>query len=205
MAKLTKLEAILATIRDRESGGNYAAHAGGSSASGAYQFTRRTWIGAGGGKYAQEAYLATPAQQDEIAGAYVQSILDAHDGDPNAVPQVWYVGHYIGKLGDPALDFVPHPEAGNTLTVAEYVKAWIQDLYKQPGAKAKVLPNPVGAATDAVGSAVAGALGAAVEPFTEGLRRLTLLGLALGGGLALVVAGAWRSVKSSRPPAGADA
>lgn len=56
-----------------ESGGNYravnntpAGQANGTPA-GAYQITGPTWIANGGGKYAQTADAATPAQQDEIA------------------------------------------------------------------------------------------------------------------------------------------
>lgn len=47
-----------------------------------------------------------------------------------------------------------------------------------------------------VADAVAGAFGAAVEPFVTGLKRLSIIGLAVLGGVALIVAGAWRGVKA---------
>lgn len=52
--------------------------------------------------------------------------------------------------------------------------------------------NPLDGVTDTIG----GALGSAVAPFVDGLRRLSVIGLAVGGGVALVVLGAWRGVRS---------
>lgn len=59
------------------------------------------------------------------------------------------------------------------------------------------LGEAFGGATDAIGGAIAAAFGAAVAPFVEGLRRLSIIGLAVGGGVTLVVLGAWRGVKAS--------
>jgi hypothetical protein len=85
-----EMPVILATIRARESGGDYTARATGSTASGASQFTDATWNGYGGYAHAWQA----PADvQDRKATEHVQGILDAHDGDIAAVPIVWYIGH----------------------------------------------------------------------------------------------------------------
>lgn len=66
-------------------------------------------------------------------------------------------------------------------------------------------PNPfdlggdvAGGALDKVGEVIAGAFGAAVEPFVTGLRRLTIIGIAVVGGVALIVAGSWRGVKAGQ-------
>jgi hypothetical protein len=73
------VERIMATIRARESGGNYNAQAKGSTASGAYQFIDSTWSGLtkkyGIGQEFGKAKLAPKEIQDAIARAYVQDIL----------------------------------------------------------------------------------------------------------------------------------
>jgi len=79
------VEVVLATIRSRESGGDYTARASGSTASGAYQFVDSTWDGYGG---FPQAWQAPPLVQDAKATEMVVSILDAHDGDAAAVPVV---------------------------------------------------------------------------------------------------------------------
>ena len=81
----------LATIRARESGGNYGARNPTSSASGAYQFIDGTWGGYGGYKH---AYQAPAHVQDAKARAWVQHILARYPGDVRAVPMTWYTGHY---------------------------------------------------------------------------------------------------------------
>jgi hypothetical protein len=189
------VDLILATIRSVESG-DYANHHSGSSASGAYQFIDSTWVGAGGGAYAPRAYLATPQQQDTIARRYVQKILDSHGGDAAAVPEVWYVG----KVGMPR-SYVP---PGNTLSVGQYIDRWQGALAKLVLPSGGIgLPNPlevvggaVGGAADKVGNVVTDALGELADPFLAGLRRLTILTVVLGAGMALVVVGAWRGVKA---------
>ena len=121
------IDEILATIRQRESGGNYTAKAPKSSASGAYQFIDSTWQGLLK-KYQVDgppsARDASPDLQDYIARRYVAEILQNHRGDIRAVPSVWYTGRY-----DPAnLDRVPSPEAGNNLSVRAYVDHWLDAL-----------------------------------------------------------------------------
>lgn len=125
------VEAILATIRVRESGGDYTARARGSTASGAYQFTDATWAAYGG--YAH-AWQAPPAVQDQRAAEHVQHILDAHDGDVTAVPIVWYLGH-LPVAGSSEWDTVPSPGAGNALTPREYQQRWLEEYDGQLGVR----------------------------------------------------------------------
>ncbi len=54
------------TIARCESGGNWSMNSG-NGFTGGLQFMTSTWLAQGGGKYAPAAYLATPAQQIEIA------------------------------------------------------------------------------------------------------------------------------------------
>lgn len=200
MSKL--VDSILAALRKIESGGDYKIRNNSSSASGAYQFLDSTWLGAGGGKYAPRAYLATPAQQDEIARAQVEAILKANDNKPSAVAETWYVGH-VGKPPS----YVP---PGNSLSVGDYLKRFENAFIAAGGLNATggnpvedVLKGPTKAVSDAVSKVarevlegIAGLLGAAVDPFVEGLKRLSIIGLAVGGGVTLVVLGAWRGVKA---------
>jgi hypothetical protein len=190
------IDAILKALREVESGGDYKARASGSSASGAYQFIDSTWAANGGTQYAQRAYLATPAQQDEIARRAVTRILQANASKGpreqlEAVAQTWYIGH----VASPAeLDKVP---PGNRLTVRQYTEKFLRAMGDA------TLPSggfgDVGAVLDktaeAVLSGIGKMLGAATEPFLEGLRRIAIIGLAVGGGIAMVVFGAWRSVR----------
>lgn len=108
----SSMAAVLATIRELESGGDYQARASGSSASGAYQFLDSTWDSYGG---YPSAWLAPPEVQGAKATASVTAILDAHDGDVSAVPVVWYLGH-LPADGSSEWDTVPAPSAGNALT-----------------------------------------------------------------------------------------
>lgn len=118
-----QLDAVLATIRSLESGGDYSARASGSSASGAYQFVDTTWAGYGG--YPQ-AGQAPPAVQDAKANEHVSGILVAHDGDVTVVPVIWYLG-YLPAPGSETWDTVPAPGAGNRLTPREYQAHWLAE------------------------------------------------------------------------------
>jgi hypothetical protein len=117
------IELVLATIRQRESQGDYQARASKGSASGAYQFIDGTWNNYGG--YLQ-AWMAPPTVQDERARMLVEPIL--RKWGLSGVPVAWYSP---AALGNPALmDKVPHPEFGNKLTVREYQTAWLE-TYQQ--------------------------------------------------------------------------
>lgn len=194
------VNAALGAIRAVESGSYTAKPRSSGGASGAYQFIKSTWLASGGGQYASEAYLATPAEQDSVAKGKVQAILAANGNDIASVPAVWYLGH----IPTPAeLDKVPHPEAGNKLTVRQYINNWLAKYGSQGGVGSATDNNPIGAAQElatgaasAVGSAVTGALGSLVSPFIDGLKKLTIVGLAVTLGLGLLALGAYRSVKA---------
>lgn len=188
---------ILTTIRKTEGSPAYNAKPkGSSSASGAYQFTDPTWLANGGGAYAPHAWQATQAQQDAVATRKVQAILAANNGDLGAVPQVWYLGHVASAA---ELDKVPG--RGNKLTVRQYIQKWMGNYAGSAlpsGGGGNVIGDIGGFAGDAVDKtarAVVGLLGALVDPFVQGLRRLTIIGLATALGVGLVGFGAWRSVR----------
>jgi murein DD-endopeptidase MepM/ murein hydrolase activator NlpD len=115
------VEAVLATIRDIESGGNYQAKSAGSSASGAYQFLDSTWNSYGGYPHASDA---PPDTQDAKAAEQVSAILDAHGQDVAAVPVVWYIGH-LPEATSTEWDVVPAAAAGNRLTPRQYQTRWM--------------------------------------------------------------------------------
>lgn len=124
------IDAILATIRQLESGGDYTARARGSTASGAYQFLDSSWGRYGGYPTAAEA---PPAVQDAKALENVTGILATHNGDVAAVPIVWYIGH-VPREGSPDWDTVPYPSAGNVLTPRQYQTRWFAAYQQQrPG------------------------------------------------------------------------
>jgi hypothetical protein len=129
---------VLATIRTIESGGDYHAHAAGSTASGAYQLLDSTW--AGYGSYARAAD-APPGVQDAKAAEYAQTILNEHDGDVTTVPVAWYIGH-VPPSGSPEWDIVPAPGAGNRLTPRQYQTKWIASYQQLLAAS-----NDVGSST----------------------------------------------------------
>ncbi|MGE0795939.1 MAG: M23 family metallopeptidase [Acidimicrobiia bacterium] len=112
---------VLQTIRTLESGGDYAAQAAGSTASGAYQFLDSTWNDYGGYHRAADA---PPDVQDAKAAELVTSILDRHAGNVAAVPVVWYIGQ-LPAIDSTTWDTVPYPDAGNVLTPREYQAHWL--------------------------------------------------------------------------------
>lgn len=131
-AATADVDAIAATIRDRESGGDYQARADGSTASGAYQFTDATWAGYHGYPH---AWRAPPAVQDAKATEHINGILAANRGDTGAVPVVWYLG-YLPSADDPAWDTIPSPGAGNRLTPRQYQAAWLDTYADEAGSSA---------------------------------------------------------------------
>jgi hypothetical protein len=123
------IEKILATIRTRESGGNYGIpHPIGmpnQTASGAYAFVDSTWQGLtkkyGIGTEYPKAYLAPPPIQDAVAAKYVQEILQQAGGDVSKVPLAWYTGNIQGKMSAKAL------AVNNGLTPQAYQAKWMAD------------------------------------------------------------------------------
>ena len=122
-----RLDAVLATIRTLESGGNYTAQARGSSASGAYQFVDGTWNGYGGYPH---AWQAPAVVQDAKASEHIVDILNGNGGDVTAVPVVWYIGH-VPAAASSEWDTVPAPSAGNRLTPREYQARWLAEYQRQ--------------------------------------------------------------------------
>ncbi len=116
-----EVDIVLATIRTRESGGNYSAQAAGSTASGAYQFLDGTWNGYAGYTHAADA---PPAVQDAKAVENVIGILTRHGGNVAAVPVTWYIGH-LPSAYSAEWDTVPYPAAGNLLTPRQYQQRWL--------------------------------------------------------------------------------
>jgi len=125
------VDQVLATIRKRESGGNYNARAKGSSASGAYQFIDSTWQSLTrkykiGGEYKSAG--SAPAQiQDQVARAYVSDILKQNGGDVSKVPLVWYTGNAQGQMSAKAL------AANGGMTAQAYQSKWMNDFSKTGG------------------------------------------------------------------------
>jgi methyl-accepting chemotaxis protein len=126
-----KTDAILKTIRSRESGGNYSIHSKSSSASGAYQFTDSTWRSMTkkfgiGSQYGSAA--DAPAEiQDKVAAAYVGDILQQAHGDVSKVPLAWYTGNIQGKISASAL------AANKGLTPETYQRNWMSTFNKFGG------------------------------------------------------------------------
>ncbi len=122
---------ILSTIRKRESGGNYNARAGGSSASGAYQFIDSTWQALtrkyGIGTEYPRAVAAPPEIQDAVAASYVNEILRNNNNDVSKVPLVWYTGNAQGRMSAAAL------AANRGLTAESYQASWLSEFSRQSG------------------------------------------------------------------------
>lgn len=122
---------VMATIRKRESGGNYQAQSKSSSASGAYQFIDSTWQSLtkkfGVGTQYKRAADAPPEVQDKVAQAYVDDILKRNNGDVSKVPLEWYTGNSQGKMSAAAI------AANNGLTAEAYQSKWMNDFNKIAG------------------------------------------------------------------------
>lgn len=115
------IEKILATIRTKESGGNYGAQNPTSTASGAYQFIDATWRSLsskyGIGTEYSKAKLAPPEIQDAVAARYAQEILQEAGGDVTKVPIAWFTGNIRGQS-----------TAVSQSEVANYQRSWM-DTY----------------------------------------------------------------------------
>lgn len=130
---------ILATIRQRESGGDYGARSKSSTASGAYQFINSTWRGLtqkfGIGTEYRTAADAPPNIQDAVAAEYVKDILRRNNNDLSKVPLEWYTGNSAGQMSASAL------AANNGLTPQTYVDKWMQDYMKISGKTPEMMTN----------------------------------------------------------------
>lgn len=115
------IEKILATIRTKESGGNYGAQNPTSTASGAYQFIDGTWQSLtakyGIGTEYSKAKFAPPEIQDAVAAKYAQEILQEAGGDVTKVPLAWFTGNIRGQS-----------TAVSQSEVANYQRSWM-DTY----------------------------------------------------------------------------
>jgi hypothetical protein len=124
---------ILATIRQRESGGNYQARTRipGQTASGAYQFTNSTWQSLtkkyGIGEIFRTAAEAPPEIQDAVASRYVADILQESGGDVSKVPLKWYTGNIQGNIS------ARNIALNNGVTPQMYQQRWMAD-YSRMGA-----------------------------------------------------------------------
>ena len=125
------VDKILATIRKRESGGDYGIKAKGSSASGAYQFIDSTWKAltkkAKMGEEFSSAREAPKEIQDAIAKLHVEDLLKQAGGDVSKVPLGWYTGNVQGKISPEAM------AANQGLTPEEYQRKWMMDYNKVAG------------------------------------------------------------------------
>lgn len=155
----TPVEAILATIRTIESGGDYHAQAAGSTASGAYQFLDSTWANYAGYLHAKDA---PDSIQDERASRWVTQILSANTNDVTAVPVTWYIGH-VPRPGAGEWDQIP---AGNTLTPRQYQARWLA-TYQQLAATTVTTTPTSTTPTSTTAATVTGVPMAGSEPSTS--------------------------------------
>ena len=166
------VEKILATIRTRESGGNYGIPhpigMPGQSASGAYAFTNGTWRGLtkkyGIGTEYGSAYLAPPPIQDAVAAKYVQEILQQAGGDVSKVPLAWYTGNIQGKLSAKAL------ATNKGLTPQAYQAKWMADY--TGGKYAASSYDTQGASATGTMSAAAGVAGEGLQTFGKFVKSM---------------------------------
>jgi hypothetical protein len=120
------VNAILDTIKGRESGHDYSAENAtpGQSASGGYQFIDSTWQGLskkyGIGTEYSHAADAPQEVQDAVASNYVKEILADNNNDVTKVPLVWYTGNASGKMTEKQV------AVNKGLTAAEYQYNWMR-------------------------------------------------------------------------------
>lgn len=140
------VDRVLATIRQKESGGDYTA-VNPLGAYGAYQFVTDTWDheAAEMGRTDLVGRLpstVSPADQDAVARHHVEQWIGQ---GAEAVPVGWYVGE-VYSAGDPRWDQIP--ARGNTRTVRQYQQEWLAVYRTTAGACPTVAPPlPAGAYT----------------------------------------------------------
>lgn len=140
-------------IRIQESSDNYTAFNPGSGASGAYQFTFGTWVGAlgmaglGNTVYAREqAYQAPPSVQDAAAAALMGSYYNQFGQSWFNVAEAWYGGP--GAVGHPDIGGGPgYP------TVGEYAASVIGIYNSLGGSTVATVPTGVPTLTAPMSSA----------------------------------------------------
>lgn len=170
--------AILATIRDLESGDNYTEHShsrasgytiASGNPSGAYQYTYDSWNHHGG---YTEAYQAPAAIQDARATTDITTIL-THFGDVEWIPVAWYVGLAGAeqvRTGQWPPSYIPNP-AYNTITIGDYQTKWLQHYttIALPAQGIQPVDCPQGAAAViAWADTQLGAPYAAIDPYRYG-------------------------------------
>jgi hypothetical protein len=128
------IDAILTTIRQMESGGNYqVVTKGGSDACGAYQYVTSTWqamlyrtIQAGwlpkNTPMYSRACQAPPNVQDAVARYDVTTFLGSVNNDVSKVPLHWYYPAAIASW--PAMANYTPP--GNSISLGAYQNKWMQ-------------------------------------------------------------------------------
>lgn len=131
------VETVLATIRTLESGGDYAAHATTSTASGAYQYLETTWQAYDGYQHASDAPREV---QDERARRDVTAILTANGRDVSEVPLRWY---YPASVSDRSLLSWTPP--GNSISIGDYQARWLDTYRRLATALPAASPVPTGA------------------------------------------------------------
>jgi hypothetical protein len=143
-------QAILETIRMKESGNDYGAQNPTSTASGAYQFIDGTWQALtskyGIGTEYSKAKYAPPEIQDAVADKYVNEILQKAGGDVSKVPVAWYTGNIQGTSN--------HATPGQ---VAAYQSDWLR-IYNGGSPDVNAAKN-----TTAIGGAVGEAVNGGLE------------------------------------------
>lgn len=137
----TNIDAVLATIRQMESGGNYTiVTRGGSDACGAYQYISSTWqamlyrtIKAGwlpqGTPMYSRACEAPPNIQDTVARYDVTTFLGSVGDNVSLVPLHWYYPAAIASW--PAMaSYVP---PGNSISLGAYQNKWMSVYQTKSG------------------------------------------------------------------------
>jgi len=153
-------QAILETIRMKESGNDYGAQNPESTASGAYQFIDGTWQALtkkyGIGTEYAKAKSAPPQIQDAVADKYVSEILQQAGGDVSKVPVAWYTGNVQGTSSH-----------ASPQQVASYQSDWMR-IYNGGNPDLKAATNSSYNSSSSLGAAI----GAAADAGLEGMAKL---------------------------------
>ena len=129
------LDRFLQVLAYQESRGNPTIGAGGSSASGKYQYVSGTWkarasLYGPAGQYTS-AGQAPEEVQDAVAYIEYTQVFNSLGGDFAKLA----INHYLpAALTDPTrMDVVPNPEAGNKYTPREYGNMMLENMQKGVG------------------------------------------------------------------------